>query len=193
MKRFRITEAALIISIAVLFMILPNYVHAATISVEAFIDGRSQLIIRGNTAQWHHLDWTAPGIPDNPAENYPTVINSVNWVPSWTLPTSFCNCYSSVFSGVAPALPLVTQTVTLTAVQARGTVTIIQQPATANDYNLIVDFTDPQGGAAWYIVQLDFPDAQPIPTMNEWGMIIFMILAGLGAVSYLKRQRRTLG
>jgi len=29
-----------------------------------------------------------------------------------------------------------------------------------------------------------------IPTMNEWGMIIFMVLAGLGAVYYLRRQRR---
>lgn len=30
-----------------------------------------------------------------------------------------------------------------------------------------------------------------IPTMTEWGMIIFMVLAGLGSVYYLRRQRRT--
>jgi streptogramin lyase len=29
---------------------------------------------------------------------------------------------------------------------------------------------------------------QPIPTMNEWGMVIFMILAGLGSFYYLKRK-----
>jgi hypothetical protein len=28
-----------------------------------------------------------------------------------------------------------------------------------------------------------------IPTMNEWGMIIFTLLAGLGAVFYLRRQK----
>jgi len=28
-----------------------------------------------------------------------------------------------------------------------------------------------------------------IPTMNEWGMIIFVVLAGLGAVYYLRRQK----
>jgi|WetSurMetagenome_2_1015567.scaffolds.fasta_scaffold369806_1 hypothetical protein len=28
-----------------------------------------------------------------------------------------------------------------------------------------------------------------VPTMNEWGMIIFIMLAGLGAVCYLRRQR----
>lgn len=31
---------------------------------------------------------------------------------------------------------------------------------------------------------------QSVPTMNEWGMIIFIVLAGLGSVYYLKRQRR---
>jgi len=29
-----------------------------------------------------------------------------------------------------------------------------------------------------------------VPTMTEWGMIIFMVLAGLGAVYYMRRQRR---
>jgi hypothetical protein len=30
-----------------------------------------------------------------------------------------------------------------------------------------------------------------IPTMTQWGMIIFMALAGLGSVYYLRRQRGT--
>lgn len=29
-----------------------------------------------------------------------------------------------------------------------------------------------------------------VPTMNEWGMIIFMVLAGLGSLNYLKRRKR---
>jgi hypothetical protein len=39
----------------------------------------------------------------------------------------------------------------------------------------------------------DPPPAPPasVPTVNEWGMIIFMLLAGLGGVYYLRRQRRT--
>ena len=28
----------------------------------------------------------------------------------------------------------------------------------------------------------------PVPTLTEWGMIVFMLLAGLGSVYYLKRQ-----
>ena len=34
------------------------------------------------------------------------------------------------------------------------------------------------------------PAPAAVPTMNEWGMIIFMILAGLGAARYLSRPRR---
>jgi hypothetical protein len=33
--------------------------------------------------------------------------------------------------------------------------------------------------------------SRDIPTINEWGMIIFVMLAGIGAVYYLRRQRRT--
>ena len=33
-------------------------------------------------------------------------------------------------------------------------------------------------------------DPASVPTMNEWGMIIFMALAGLGAVFYLRRSKR---
>jgi hypothetical protein len=32
-----------------------------------------------------------------------------------------------------------------------------------------------------------------VPTMNEWGMIVFMLCAGLGATYYLRRQRRAEG
>jgi Prenyltransferase and squalene oxidase repeat len=32
--------------------------------------------------------------------------------------------------------------------------------------------------------------SQAVPTLTEWGMIIFMVFAGLGSVYYLRRQRR---
>lgn len=32
-------------------------------------------------------------------------------------------------------------------------------------------------------------DPAPVPTMNEWGIIIFMALAGIGSVYYLRRRR----
>jgi hypothetical protein len=33
-------------------------------------------------------------------------------------------------------------------------------------------------------------DSTTVPTMTEWGMIIFVVLAGLGAVYFIRRQRR---
>jgi hypothetical protein len=33
------------------------------------------------------------------------------------------------------------------------------------------------------------PQAATIPTMTEWGMIIFMVLAGFGSLYYLRRKR----
>lgn len=36
------------------------------------------------------------------------------------------------------------------------------------------------------------PPSTSIPTMTEWGMIVFIVLAGLGAVYSVKRQRRAI-
>jgi hypothetical protein len=35
----------------------------------------------------------------------------------------------------------------------------------------------------------EYRQAVAVPTMTEWGMIIFMAFAGLGAVYYMRRQR----
>jgi hypothetical protein len=52
---------------------------------------------------------------------------------------------------------------------------------------LIADYTD---DAATGDIPADLGTCNTIPTMNEWGMMIFIVLAGLGAVYYLRRQRR---
>ena len=33
------------------------------------------------------------------------------------------------------------------------------------------------------------PTTTAVPSMTEWGMIIFMVLAGLGAVYFIRRQK----
>lgn len=40
------------------------------------------------------------------------------------------------------------------------------------------------------VAPVEAPPPVGIPTLTEWGMIIFMIFAGLGSVYYLRRQRR---
>lgn len=50
--------------------------------------------------------------------------------------------------------------------------------ASSNDDNLAIEIT----------ASTSIPTN--VPTMNEWGMIVFTILAGFGAVVYLRRQSR---
>ena len=46
------------------------------------------------------------------------------------------------------------------------------------------------GNRAAFRIAVNNTPPQAVPSMTEWGMIIFMALAGLGAVYYLRRQRR---
>ena len=41
------------------------------------------------------------------------------------------------------------------------------------------------------IVYMSDPTSTDVPTMNEWGMIAFLVLAGIGSVYYLRRKRVT--
>ncbi|MCU0233775.1 MAG: hypothetical protein MUE90_07075 [Thermoanaerobaculales bacterium] len=165
---------------------------AGTIAVEAWIDGRSQLILKGNTAQWYHLDFTAPG---RGGVTYPTVINGVDWFPVWpgdpgNPNNSFCNCFSDVFTGVNPPLPASALPVTLNIVQARAGVSILQQPSSGNDYELIVEFNDNgPGGAAWYLIELQTAD--PIPAASGPGAALLALLIAAAAVIALRARLGT--
>jgi len=127
------------------------------IDICAYIDGRSLLIIRANTVQWHHLDWAAPGRFE--FVNLPTIINGIEWYPEWPdVPNKenrWCNCFSSTYADLDPALPKAEAEVELRAIQARHSINIAERPSAANDYALIIDFDDdPVGGATWYECEL---------------------------------------
>jgi hypothetical protein len=51
-----------------------------------------------------------------------------------------------------------------------------------------------QNNGTWYScpdLAIEITSSTSIPTMNQWGMIIFMVLAGLGAAYYLRRQKKS--
>jgi len=140
--------------------------HEITIEVYADVDGRSQLILSGNTAQWHHFDFAAPGREN--FTNFPTTINGVDWYPVWPdVPDAEnrdCNCFSDVFAGVVPALPAQPMEIDLEILsvvrhddptQPAGTVAIAQFPTPENNFTTIVEFDDnAPGGSAFYDVKL---------------------------------------
>jgi hypothetical protein len=127
------------------------------LTIEAFIDGRSRLVVRRQTAYWQHLDFAAPGRWG--FRNLPTVINGEEWFPRWPdVPDAenrFCACVSSAFTRVKPALDDKSTTVALRVRQGRGVVTIVEQPSKENDYAVVLEFDDnPLEGAATYRIEL---------------------------------------
>ncbi|MDO8430928.1 MAG: choice-of-anchor Q domain-containing protein [Candidatus Binatus sp.] len=146
-----------------------------TIDVKACIDGRDLLIIQGSTLQWQHLDHTAVGLVTCGSSGNATVVtttldgvtvlNNSSWTPNWPDGTS-SGAFSSVFSGLSPALPSSGSLgVALTPVAARGSLTISQLPSPANGETTIVDFNDDgPGAAAGYEALLTFQVNGSAPT-----------------------------
>jgi hypothetical protein len=135
-----------------------------TITVRAFIDGRSQLRLKRNTATWQNFDYAAPGKQGGRDE--PTMINGVQWRPMWddsdlSPEVRVEKALSDTFEGVKPTLAAEPMNVTLTKIRCREDASVVQQPSAANDFTTIVEFNDDQiGGADWYEVKLTFTPSQ---------------------------------
>src|SRR5262245_37440174 len=71
--------------------------------VEAWMDGRSNLIIKGTSVHWHHFQFAAPG--RELFVNKPTILDTYQWFPTWPdIPDAEnrdCNCDSSTYTGLA--------------------------------------------------------------------------------------------
>ena len=135
----------------------------ATYSIEAFIDGRDRLIIKDNTLQWQHLNFTAVGRFDG--ANAPTMVyetpegrNIASWIPEWSLPPPtpiVAPESSSIFTGAIQPVPRNGKRFFIKKLFGRGRTTIVQQPTSENDYTLIVEFDDNLfGGPRYYGVTL---------------------------------------
>jgi len=142
---------------AELYEINLNYVTGPALNVRVRIDGRSQLILQGDTVYWRHFDNAAPG------RHWESTVLIGEWDPIWPdQPTSEnrdCGgCESSRFDRV-PSLAPQAQVVTLDIVQARERVEIVQQPDQSNEFTLIVEFDDmAPPGAEWYEINLTYQE-----------------------------------
>lgn len=130
-----------------------------SIRVQAYIDGRSQLRIKGATAQWYHNEYAAPGMHNN--LNRPTVLNDKDWHPKFIDAGPFAAIgflsVSDIYDGIAPPLPAKAVEVKIQKVRARGNVRVLQQPAADNDFTLVIEIDDADaGGPIDYVVDLVF-------------------------------------
>jgi hypothetical protein len=133
-----------------------------SVHILAEIDGRSRLIFAGDTAQWQHFDFAAPGRVDCSTgfPTQPTLVNGGAWWPNWPdLPDcenrNCAGCTSDVLTGITPAFPQADFEVLLNPLSVRGSVAIVEYPSAANGYRVVVEFDDnPLVGAEWYEVEL---------------------------------------
>jgi hypothetical protein len=151
-----------------------SMVQAYTLQIDAYIDGRSLLVMQGNTIQWHNEAYVVPG--KHEGFNFPTKLTTtdmslVEWYPDWPNGTSG-NVFSDTFTGLNRPLASIGQTVSLLnyTYDVRdmeggmefGTplytmVYISQQPSSANNYTLIIAFDDaPYYGSYWYTATIDY-------------------------------------
>lgn len=173
---------------------LPSVASAYTLDIQAYIDGRDQLILQGDTAQWEHFDYAAVGRWGG--HNEATFLNGLAWTPDWPgypVPNEVRvhGADSSVFTGTGAFLPSGAMTVTLANLTTgRGPVTIVQSPDAGNGYALKVEFNDNAYGqgtpenpyAVWYHVQLNIT---PVPEPETYAMF----LVGLGLVGTIARRK----
>ena len=174
------------------------FAGSITLEISALIDGRDQLIIQGDTLQWHHFDFAAVG--RHLGRNEPTIITTtlngilvmdhVAWIPDWPLPPPDeirFEAFSSVFTGLTPAIPSQDIPVTLQAIDARSILHLVQLPATSNGFATILEFDDNgPSSSAQYDGLLTFT-SQSVP---EPSTLSFLGLGGVLVLGYRTWQRR---
>ena len=133
--------------------------------IQAWIDGRSRLVLDADTATWEHLDFAAPGRLDcNTGEPMqPTLIDGLVWYPDWPdvpdCENRDCACGSSQLAGLPQPVPELEVFPELVLIQARGAVTLVEQPVASNGYRIVVEFDDNSwGGADWYEIEVLFAE-----------------------------------
>ncbi len=197
---------AVIVLVAAL--VLPSQTAGAsledhwTLRVEAFIDGRSQLVINSNNVWWQHLDYAAPG--RHTPYDYPTLLNGREWYPEWPdLPSPenrWCDCVSSVYPTLSPELPTANGFAIVTPISTRGSVYLVDSPSAANGFSLTVEFNDdPQPGPAWYVVEISFETCTMTGTEGDdvlygsWGRDVICGLGGHDVIFALTGDDRIVG
>ena len=137
---------------------------SGSIEIQAHIDGRDHLLLKGDTMQWHHFDFAAVG--RERGSNSPTIVGGLSaspytlilWLPVWPSPPPDeirLEALSSVLSGVNPSIPSDGAPWQVEKVFGRGEVNITEQPNQANGFTLILEFDDNAfGGSAFYGVVL---------------------------------------
>lgn len=179
------------------FLVAAPAVFAATmvIDIDARIDGRSQLIIQGQTLQWHNLTFCAPGkhVSSCGDVNLPTVISTTvdgnpvltnyEWYPAW--PNGIAgDRFSSADDVLSPPLPWLITSSAVSQISGRTSISLIETPTVNNNWKMILEFDDnAAAGSAdnQYRVTVEYESPVPEPASAGLAAIgLAALLAKLG-------------
>jgi len=111
------------------------------LSVRAWVDGVSDLVIQPQTVFWQNRENGKPGTPhDHLVAEVPTLLDGRPWLPRWQGETSDrlkTAHFPATFAGLAFALG---------KTEARGAVEVVE----AANQQVVVRFTDRPNDATWY-------------------------------------------
>ncbi len=136
----------------------------------AFIDGSDYVCIQnaGGMVWYEHSNYNYPGEtpPYTASSPAATVVNGVNWHPTWDRTAKKSNTYETSSAqnypdGIWTALAVTKISNFSDTTQNRGPVTITQYPSRSNNYTAKVLLNDNTGsilypGAAWYEFELSW-------------------------------------
>jgi hypothetical protein len=127
--------------------------------IRALIDGLDYLQIEGNEAHWWHIDAQHPGVLGG--QEYPTIINGVEWRPEWPRLTleEPREGYSSILEGFSPPLPAKELDYSIGVIDGRGSVRIVETPSAENDFTLTVEIYDYPNRAGDYEFEIYYAKA----------------------------------
>jgi len=121
----------------------------------ACIDGSDALHLQGDEAWWVHYNFTPVGMHTGCGSLTQTWFDDVAWTPTWG--STGGGSSSSAYSPLDPALPAHDATLVITKVDARGTLTVLQDPASTNSYEGAFHIDDdPYGGPSRYEIAVGY-------------------------------------
>jgi len=127
----------------------------STLHFRAWIDGSDWLYIQGNEIWYVHRYFQFPGIWGE--ANWPTYINTDEWYPEWPDLWGYDDYGQRSLNTYTDLYPPLYNVISLTIIEARWSISIVQYPSIENDYTTIILLDDdPPGGAAWYEFELSY-------------------------------------